>query len=240
MTVILGSARIDENGNARNGKAGDQTSKEVSTQKWYKHSKGWRVFRCKNSARAEKIADDMQYACNNPHIGYDQNERITLYNIAKNYNFDCSKVNKNCETDCSALVRVCCAYAGIILPNFTTSDEGKILLASGYFDELTGAKYSNSSVYLKRGDILVTKTKGHTVIVLSNGIKATDKSNNGDKVLVTGKTVWIRKKPDKLSIAVGLAYMGDTFPYLGTIDLWNKINFENEECYITKKYTEII
>ncbi len=42
-TVKLGSARIDENGHATGGKAGDQTGKEVSTQNWYKHNKGWRV-----------------------------------------------------------------------------------------------------------------------------------------------------------------------------------------------------
>ena len=47
-TVMIGSARIDENGNAHGGKAGDQKNgKEVSAQEWYKHSKGWRVFRAK-------------------------------------------------------------------------------------------------------------------------------------------------------------------------------------------------
>ena len=55
MAVKIGSARIDENGNARGGKAGDQTGKEVSTQNWYKHSKGWRVFRAINPEKAAKI-----------------------------------------------------------------------------------------------------------------------------------------------------------------------------------------
>ena len=32
MSLIVGSARIDENDNLKNGKAGDQTGKEVSTQ----------------------------------------------------------------------------------------------------------------------------------------------------------------------------------------------------------------
>lgn len=52
-TVYVGSARSDENGKAHSGKAGDQKSgREVSTQAWYKHSKGWRVFRAKNPAHA--------------------------------------------------------------------------------------------------------------------------------------------------------------------------------------------
>ena len=171
-TVKLGSARIDENGKATGGKAGDQTGKEVSTQNWYKHSKGWRVFRAKNSGVAEKIAWDMQAACDNPKIGYDQSQRDTLYTVAKLVGFNCAKVSAACETDCSALVRVCCAYAGVMLPNIRTTNEPTALLDSGEFVELTGAKYTESPDYLRRGDILCTKTQGHTVVVLSSGSKA--------------------------------------------------------------------
>ena len=172
MSVKIGSARIDENGSARGGRAGDQTGREVSTQSWYRHSKGWRVFRAKDPAVAEKIAQDMQWACDNSHIGYDQGQRLTLYDVSKPLDFNCNKVMTNCETDCSALVRVCCAYAGVKLPNFRTPTEPTALLDSGAFVELKGAKYTDSDKYLKRGDILVTRTQGHTVVVLSNGSKA--------------------------------------------------------------------
>ena len=172
MAVKIGSARIDENGRAKGGKAGDQTGKEVSTQNWYRHAKGWRVFRAKDPAVAEKIAQDMQWACDNKHIGYDQGQRLTLYDVAKPLGFNCKKVKENCETDCSALVRVCCAYAGVTLPNFRTPTEPAALLDSGAFVEMKGSKYTDSSDYLKRGDILVTKTQGHTVVVLTNGPKA--------------------------------------------------------------------
>ena len=37
---------------------------------------------------------------------------------------------------------------------------------------LTGAKYTDSPDYLRRGDILCTKTQDHTVVVLSSGSKA--------------------------------------------------------------------
>lgn len=172
MAVTIGSARIDENGHATGGKAGDQTGKEVSTQSWYKHSKGWRVFRCKDPDKAAKIASAMSAACKNPKIGYDQNQRLTLYNAAKAVGFDPGKVTTACETDCSALVRVCLAFAGIMVANFRTSDEAKIILASGMFVELTASKYTTGSAYLRKGDVLVTKTKGHTVVVLTDGSKA--------------------------------------------------------------------
>lgn len=193
-TVYVGSARSDENGKAYNGKAGDQKSgKEVSTQKWYKHSKGWRVFRAKNPKHAAIIAHEMQSACDNEKIGYDQWNRNTLYTQAAKVGFDISRVTTACETDCSALVRVCCAAAGIMdLPSdFRTGNMPSYLLKTGAFVELTGSKYTDQSTYLGAGDILVTKTSGHTVVVLNNGSKyegsvEVAKSTLGDRLLKRG------------------------------------------------------
>lgn len=173
MAVKIGSARIDENGKAHGGRAGDQTGKELSTQSWYLHSKGWRVFRAKSAEAAEKIARCMEAACQNANIGYDQYERSSLYKVAAPLGFDAAKVTTPCETDCSALVRVCCAFAGIMdLPEgFRTTNEPNYLLKTGAFVELTGSKYQGQSQYLGRGDILCTKTQGHTVVVLTSGSK---------------------------------------------------------------------
>ena len=173
MAVKIGSARIDENGNAHGGKAGDQTGREVSTQNWYLHSKGWRVFRCKDPAKAELMAQNMQAACDNPNIGYDQWQRHTLYKAAKLVGFILSRVKTKCETDCSALIRVLLALIGVSVPEeFRTGNMPGYLLKSGMFVELTGDKYQAKSAYLRRGDILVTRTAGHTVMVLSDGIRA--------------------------------------------------------------------
>ncbi len=173
MSVKIGSARIDENGRAKGGKAGDQTGREVSTQSWYRHAKGWRVFRAKDPAVAAKIAQDMQWACDNSHIGYDQGQRLTLYDVSKPLGFNCHLVKTKCETDCSALVRVCCAFAGITgLPaDFRTTNEPKNLIKTGAFTELTGEKYTKRSDYLKAGDILCTASQGHTVVVLNDGAR---------------------------------------------------------------------
>lgn len=174
MAVYVGSARSDENGKAHSGKAGDQKSgKEVSTQKWYKHSKGWRVFRAKDPEVRKKIAEAMEAACNNNKIGYDQWQRHTLYKAAQKVGFDISKVKTACETDCSALVRTCLAYAGIkgIPESFRTYNMPSAMLKTGKIAELKGSKYTDQSTYLGRGDILVTPVSGHTVVVLDNGAK---------------------------------------------------------------------
>lgn len=171
-TVYVGSARIDENGNAHGGSAGDQTGKEVGTQKWYKHSKGWRVFRAVKPENAKIIAEVMKWACGENKIGYDQWQRHTLYKeLAKN-NFTSKTLSKKVETDCSALVRVCLKFCGIDVPEaFRTGNMPSYLLNSGEFVEMKGSKYTDQSTYLGAGDILVTKTNGHTVVVINSGDK---------------------------------------------------------------------
>ena len=195
-TVYIGSASIDENGNASGGKAGNQSGKEIRKQAWYKHKKGWRVFRAKAIDDAKLIADDMRFAIANRHIGYDQSQRNSLYTAASKVGFDCAAVETDCETDCSALVRVCCAYAGITLSSsFRTVNEPSMLLATGKFTEMKGTKYTDQSAYLREGDILCTKTSGHTVVVLNDGDKAEetppedDSGTSGGSSGEGGKTV---------------------------------------------------
>ena len=79
-------------------------------------------------------------------------------------------------------MRVCVLYAGINVSEFSTATEAAALLKTGAFEEMTGTKYTNSSDYLKRGDILVTKTKGHTVVVLSDGAKVTQPKKSLDEI----------------------------------------------------------
>ena len=174
MAVTIGSARIDERGKISGGRDGDNNGREVSTQSYYAKpaSAPWRVLRPKDAAKAARIAACMRMACANDHIGYNQSRRLTLYNLAKPHGFDVSRVTQNCSTDCSALVRVCCAYAGIAVGNFTTVNEARMLLATGEFVEMADRKYRTGSAYLREGDVLVTPGKGHTSVVLSMDMKA--------------------------------------------------------------------
>ena len=169
MAVYIGHASIDERGKANSGAAGDQTGKEVYKRTWY--NKPWHtVIRPKSADIAEKIAKAMEQACANDNIGYDQYQRTTLYELAKAKKWDISKVTTKCETDCSALVAVCCNAAGIaVSKDMYTGNEKSVLKGTGKFTIYTDKKYVNSSDYLMRGDILLGD--GHTAIVLSNGAK---------------------------------------------------------------------
>ena len=161
--TIIGSARIDERGKATGGKAGDQKQKaspdykgEVSMQNFYVSSKGWYILRAKDPSVASSIALSMTIACNNPNIGYNQARRLDIIKAG-------THATQPTSCDCSSLVRQCVREAGVEVGNFTTANEANVLMATGHFDKYVYTK--GSDLYL--GDILVTKTKGHTVIVTS-------------------------------------------------------------------------
>ena len=104
MGYKIGSARIDERGRSSGGAAGDQKQKvtpdykgEVSMQDFYLHSKGWYILRPKDAAIAQAMAQAMIRACNNPNIGYDQNQRLGIIKYGT-----LAKVKTEC--DCSSLV----------------------------------------------------------------------------------------------------------------------------------------
>lgn len=180
MRVIIGHSSIDERGKISGGQAGDQTGKEVCKRTFYNHKKGWICLRAKDKNIANKIATCMEDICDNPYVGYDQSQRLDLYNAVKDNNFKCDKesLKKFVECDCSSSVRVCLAYAGVMVSNFNTSNERKVIFATGLFEEVT-VKSDGSN--LKRGDILVTKTKGHTVVVISNSNYSNKVSNESEE-----------------------------------------------------------
>ena len=186
--VRVGSARSDENRKLVNGVEGDQRqtsipdmSGEVSMEPWYMHSKGRYIIRAKDPEARKKIAYAMEAACNNKHIGYSQSNRWTAQDWCKwnnNENYDPATITKDVNVDCSALVRLCCAYAGIMLGDFYTSNMPVVLPASGKFELIANHDITDSPKKVLKGDILVTRSSGHTVVVLDDGPEATDLNNS--------------------------------------------------------------
>nr|DAS68350.1 MAG TPA: CW7 repeat protein [Caudoviricetes sp.] len=161
MMVTVGSARIDERGNANWGKAGDQNSREVATEPYYKHRLGWYMLRPKEAAVANKLAQAMREGCDNDNIGYSQSDRYGVLNNLKIYG-SIAKIKAKTNADCSSLVRACCVQAGINVGDFNTSSEVAVLEKTGAFNK---AVVVANDTKLCAGDILVTRTKGHTVVV---------------------------------------------------------------------------
>jgi hypothetical protein len=117
----------------------------------------------------------MVVACDNKNLGYNQAQNVKVLRDGIT-----SKIPTNC--DCAKLVEACIEQCGYKVPSFTTANEADVLLATGLFIEVP---YTGPGC-LCNGDILVTKTKGHTVIVIS-----------GAKVRTNVKSVNPYKEPTK-------------------------------------------
>ena len=180
--IKVGSARIDENGNANWGKAGDQNGKEVAIEPYYSHRLGWYMLRAKDPDKARKIGLAMTEACLNDNIGYDQSGRYGVIECLKVYG-RLAKINKATEADCSSLVRACCIQAEIQVGDFNTASEVSVLERTGAFHKAVAV---TPNTKLQVGDILVTRSKGHTVIVTETDTKPTPKPET--KPRADGKT----------------------------------------------------
>jgi hypothetical protein len=219
MGIIIGSARIDENGNLAGGKGGDQKQTvspdykgEVSMQPFYVHSKGWYILRPKDDRIALRVAAAMINACNNVHIGYNQVRREDILKYGTQ-----SKVDTNC--DCSSLVRECIKEASGKDPgNFTTFNEVSVLEKSGLFQKKQVYK---SGTILYTGDVLVTKTKGHTVAVTSGAARVSDSINYypvfiGTTTSIVAALVSVGEKDTSYSHRSKIAKVNGIVNYTGT------------------------
>ncbi|MBQ7615672.1 MAG: lysozyme [Butyrivibrio sp.] len=219
--IIIGSARADENKKYSGGKAGDQRQKdspdysgEVSMQSFYEHSKGWYILRPKDAEVAMRIAAAMITACNNSHVGYDQLGRLGIMSKG-------TDAKEDTECDCGTLVRKCVLEASGVDPgNFTTANEAAFLKKTGLFEEKIPYK---TGTKLYTGDVLVTKTKGHTVVVTAGESRSL--TNTGLYPRYTGSTT---------SIVQALKEVGETdtsFSHRRNIACMNNIHSYSGTAY---------
>ena len=124
-------------------------------EKLYKHKDGWWILRAKSPSLLLDLARNMRICCSNKNLYYNQAKRLEINQRGIN-------TTRKTAGDCSSTVRACIQHAGYNVPNFTTATEVNTLCGTGLFEKL---EYDEKK--LKNGDILVTKKKGHTVIVTS-------------------------------------------------------------------------
>ena len=224
MAIKIGHSAIDENGKIAGGSAGDQTGAEVCVRTWYNN--GWNcVLRPRAAALAEKSAKTMEQACANNNIGYDQNQRNTLYTQAKANGFDLSKITTKCECDCSSLAHVCSIAGGAHLAygsnGYTTRTIRAAFAASGDYEVLTDSKYLTSDKYLKRGDFLL-KEGSHIAMALENGSEAAKPSTPTELTtnnIVAGKKITLKNAKSYTSESAQSHYGMKT----GTFYLWDDV-----------------
>ena len=186
MTKYIAHASIDENGKIKNGKAGDQTGKEVCVRTWY--NKPWsHVLRLNNEKVRKQFANNMIDLAKNNNVGYDQNQRNSLLTQAIKVNFDFTKIATKCECDCSSAITVAILGAikkvlgqaeyekayNILYAGYncrTTSTLRGALINLGLITVYTSSTYIASTSKAVFGDIYIKEGK-HVVCYIDDGNK---------------------------------------------------------------------
>lgn len=192
MGVKICHASIDEYGHARSGSAGDQTGKEVCVREWY--DKSWdTLLRYPDDKVTKKVVSIAQKLANSNLVGYDQNQRNTLYTQLKKCGWSVDKYIKSgvkTETDCSAFIYACFCC---VIPKMrsdsnapTTSTMANTYMTHG-FVRLKDAKTLRGTDNLRAGDVLVASGH-HTVLVVSAPASTTPTPTHKARGVATAKS----------------------------------------------------
>lgn len=167
ITVTTKKTRIGQASSDYDKVPGDGNGKEVAASSWgYSSSstsyRNWTyVFRFKDSEKAEVAATMMETAIANDNIGYHGNYdsvQKRCRELAKEYNYDLSKITEKTGCACGGIVSLCVKATGI---NLDISESGlgvakRLEALPDDFKCYTAAKYVSKEDYLQRGDILIT------------------------------------------------------------------------------------
>lgn len=227
--VVIGAASKDENGQYVGGQPGDQTGAEVKTLSWY--DGGWDVvLRPKDNSLAEKIAQQCEAGCANSAIGYNQNNRNSIYSQALKSGLNLSKITTMCDCDCSSFVSACCICAGLPASVFypgnnlcNTRNLQQACESTGKFTVLKDSKYLRQKDYLKRGDI-VLNTQSHAAICVGGGDKANEQPVQTSFIIqVTANVLNVRSLPDDNSKVVTTIQKNYKFTIVEVNGKWGKL-----------------
>ena len=173
MSKLCAWAAQSESGSV-DGQPGDSTGKEVLIGDWYSFGQD-AVYRFKNKYKKirKEAASLAGGIANNDCVGYGQSDRLSFFRQWGLVDYDISRLNTNCNTDCSAFIGAILNALGIsVSPSVTTFNMDTELMATGMFDKFTGAEYLNSDAKLMAGDI-VNNSQAHVIMVIDNVPPAT-------------------------------------------------------------------
>lgn len=175
---MISNCGKDERGKYSGGVAGDQTGREYEIRSWY--NRPWDcVLRYPTLKVGEMIGSIATRAANNSYIGYDQGERLSMYNAMATVGWDVDRIRKPVEADCSSSTMAVIIAAGYQLgiqplqrlqPSLVTWNMEQPLMAAGFI-RLSDRKFLDSDRYLLPGDILLNR-KSHVAINVSYGSEA--------------------------------------------------------------------
>lgn len=170
MATQITHASQDERSKFSGGSPGNQTSKEVVSRTWY--NADWnQVLRYQDESVAKNAALLAEKLASSKLVGYDQGDRITLYNALKKNNWNVDTYISSgelTETDCSAFVFTvyCCLISQMRNESYPPSTKTLANIFTKYgFKLITDSEITHSKDYLTVGDLV--RKEGHVIMVTS-------------------------------------------------------------------------
>ena len=170
--IFVGLARYNEHKEQTGGVPGDQLQVGtpdpngevalVPLADFLKDSGGCTIYRTIDPLYSAPLADGVVKGCNNPYIGYDVKNRLSILT----YGIYTGKNGKNAECDNSSFARVVIKYGtGIDLGDFTNHN---VRSCFNYSDVFMDAMPYSEGATLYAGDILIT-TEGNLIAIIGLG-----------------------------------------------------------------------
>ena len=101
MTYWVSNCGGDEHGRAMGGEAGDQTRREYRVKEWTDFGQD-KIARHPDPEIGNLIARLAVQAADNDNIGYDQSERLTMWQQLQKVGYWPKDITRPCEADCSS------------------------------------------------------------------------------------------------------------------------------------------
>lgn len=234
----IAEAYSDERGNAKGGKLGDQTGKEIRIREWYNRDGGFSVYlECTDPMLAQAAAFNMQIIAETEQFGYNQSDRWSGYDeIISAGSIDEAEAG---DFDCSSLCIAAYILAGLDLkPEGYTGNLERIFLETGKFVSYKDSAHLDSPKLAKVGSMYL-EPKKHVFMMLEDGEGAGEtvpEVPDGKRVYAKG-SVRVRKSPIDGKSLITL-HKGESLPFIST---WHAVELNGETAYISgnTKYTEV-
>lgn len=204
----------DCTGYGRNGDTrGDQSGKEYRITSWY--DGGWNyMMRHPNATVRQYIAANAIAAANGNKVGYSNSDRRSFWDELERVGYDASKLENDCNADCSSSTCAVCKAAGYLANDDELKELGIVAtygMASVFknvgFEVTQDTKYLRSKDYLIPGDVLlqdgggtynvingINVYTGHATIYVGSNASATTAApvvTDGSNVYIIGDSLTV-------------------------------------------------
>lgn len=240
MSIKIVHAKMDENGRTDGPIVGDQTGKEIFSERFYLNDSKYLLI-CRDRSIAARALQFMIQIAEDDAYGYSQGSKARWSGYKSIVANGLRVEGGSGSFDCASIIITAYILAGLkIKPEGYTGSMLSTFKATGMFDIYEGAPYTTSDEYAQAGCLYLrpkTSTRGgHVFMAMQDGsgeLSATEEPVVG-KIIVDEIKKWcnVRSGPSREHTIIGRANKNDTYDVYGVEEDWYRIDYNGSVGYI--------